>query len=233
MLRSIKKFVGHKLGAKDGHIGHVKDIYFDDQDWAVRYIVADTGAWLPGRLVLLAPHALGPWNAQEKLLPIHLTRHQIENSPPADLHKPVSRQYEEEYYRYYNWPFYWQGGALWGVSDFPMAPLVNMPPVSPPPGKRRRGTNADAHLRSAETLMGYQIQGSGQEAFGHVADFLMDDETWGIDHVVLDMGSWLSGKKVLLSPFEIEKISWSDSKVFIDSTKSALEKAPAYESSAA
>jgi hypothetical protein len=231
MLRSIKKIIGHKLGALDGAIGHVNDVYFDDQDWAVRYVVADTGSWLPGRLVLVAPHALGVWDPKEKALSVHLTRAQIEHSPSADLHKPVSRQYEEEYYRYYNWPFYWQGGALWGVSDFPMAPLVSVP-VDRPVSKRPRRSGPDAHLRSAETLIGYQIQGKEEAAFGHVTDFLMDDETWGIDHVIVDTGSWLSGKKVLISPFEIENISWSDSKVFVDATKSALENAPPYEAAA-
>ena len=52
MLQSLKQLYGDKLGASDGEIGHVKDFYFDDQNWAVRYVVADTGSWLPGRQVL-------------------------------------------------------------------------------------------------------------------------------------------------------------------------------------
>ena len=48
MLRSVKELYGAKLGASDGEIGHVKDFYFDDQNWAVRYVVADTGSWLAG-----------------------------------------------------------------------------------------------------------------------------------------------------------------------------------------
>ena len=57
MLRSIKQLYGDKLGASDGEIGQVKDFYFDDQSWTVRYLVADTGSWLPGRQVLISPHA--------------------------------------------------------------------------------------------------------------------------------------------------------------------------------
>jgi hypothetical protein len=57
MLRSIKQLYGDKLGASDGEIGHVKDFYFDDQSWVVRYLVADTGNWLSGRQVLISPHA--------------------------------------------------------------------------------------------------------------------------------------------------------------------------------
>jgi hypothetical protein len=224
MLKSLKKILGAKLGATDGHIGHVKDFYFDDQDWAVRYVMADTGTWIPARQVLISPHALKSLDAADKVLEVNLTRKQIENSPPVELHKPVSRQYEEEYYRYYKWPFYWQGGALWGISDFPM-----VPPLTPPlPKNPRRHPRRDAHLRSALGVMGYHIQGTDQE-FGKIADFLMDDETWAIDHVIIDTGHWLAGRKVLLAPLEVEHISWSDSKVFIDSSKAAIEHAPAYE----
>lgn len=58
MLRSIKQSYGNKLGASDGEIGHIKDFYFDDQNWTIRYLVADTGIWLPGRQVLISPHSL-------------------------------------------------------------------------------------------------------------------------------------------------------------------------------
>src|ERR1700722_15084776 len=131
MLRSIKQLYGDKLGASDGEIGHVKDFYFDDQNWAIRYLVVDTGSWLTGRQVLLSPHSLGRLDQGEKILRVNLTRKQIENGPSIELHKPVSRQYEELYYRYYGWPCYWQGDGLWGMSGFMIAAL----PTVPMPGK--------------------------------------------------------------------------------------------------
>jgi len=126
MLRSIRTLYRDKLGASDGEIGHVNDCYFDDQSWVIRYLVADTGSWLPGRQVLLSPHAFGSslYEVGKDLL-VNLTRKQIENSPSIDLHKPVSRQYEEEYYRYYGWPYYWQGDGLWGMGGFP---ILELPP---------------------------------------------------------------------------------------------------------
>ena len=57
MSRSINQLHGNKLEATDGEIGRVKDFYFDDQSWAVRYVAAETGAWLISRQVLLSPHA--------------------------------------------------------------------------------------------------------------------------------------------------------------------------------
>ena len=77
MLRSVKQLYGDKLGASDGEIGHVKDFYFDDQNWAVRYLVADTGTWLSGRKVLISPHALGSLEQAGKVLRVNLTRKQV------------------------------------------------------------------------------------------------------------------------------------------------------------
>src|ERR1017187_4743817 len=98
MLQSIKQLYGDKLGALDGEIGHVKDFYFDDRNWAVRYVVADTGSWLPGRQVLISPHSLGPLTPSGKVLLVNLTRKQVEDSPLIESHKPVSLQFEEEYH---------------------------------------------------------------------------------------------------------------------------------------
>ena len=73
--------------------------------------------------MLISPHAFGSLHQAGKLLLVNLTRKQIENSPSIESHKPVSRQYEEEYYRYYGWPYYWQGDGLWGMSGFPILEL--------------------------------------------------------------------------------------------------------------
>ncbi len=111
----------------------MKDFYFSDQSWAVRYLVADTGAWLASRQVLLSPHAIGKLYEDGKVMSVNLTRKQIENSPAIETHKPVSRQYEEEYYRYYGWPYYWQGDGLWGMSGFP---ILESPPRLCPANRR-------------------------------------------------------------------------------------------------
>ena len=103
MLHSIQERYGEKLRASDGEIGHVRDFYFDDKNWTVRYLVADTGHWLTGRLVLISPHAFGHLHPEGKVLLVNLTRKQIEDSPSIDEHKPVSRQHEEEYHRHYGY----------------------------------------------------------------------------------------------------------------------------------
>jgi sporulation protein YlmC with PRC-barrel domain len=86
MLQNTKELYGNKIAALDGEVGRVKDFYFDDQTGTVRYLVADTGSWLRGRLVLLAPPVFGKLDQYENTLHIKLTKKQIEDSPPVDSH---------------------------------------------------------------------------------------------------------------------------------------------------
>ena len=92
MSQNIKELYGNKLAARDGDIGKVKDFYFDDKTWVIRYLVADTGSWLPGRLVLLSPYAFEKLDLPEKTLHVRLSKKQIEDSPSLEVHMPVSRQ---------------------------------------------------------------------------------------------------------------------------------------------
>jgi len=101
MLLSLRQLYGKKLGASDGDIGHARDFYFNDQQWAIRYVVADTGSWLSGRLVLIPPRAFGNLHQDGDCLLVNLTRQQIENSPAIESHKPVSVQYQA----------YWDGAS--------------------------------------------------------------------------------------------------------------------------
>ena len=229
MLRSIKQLYGKKLGASDGEIGHVKDFYFEDQKWAVRYVVADTGSWLPGRQVLLSPHAVGSLQQAGKVLRVNLTRRQIEDSPSIEFHKPVSRQYEEEYHRYYGWPYYWQGSALWGMSGFPILELPAKPfPSEQPIANGPQPEHADAHLRSTQAVNGYHLQASDGIS-GHVTDFLMDDRSWAISQLIVKTGHRLSGNEVLIATKDVERISYDESTVFVNLTKEAVEQSPAYD----
>src|SRR5471032_2576566 len=142
MLQNTKELYGHKLAASDGDIGRVRDFYFDDKTWAVRYLVADTGTWLTGRQVLLAPHAFGRFDAAGKIVHVNLTRKQIEDSPSIEAHRPVSRQYEAEYFRYYGWPVYWIGDGYGGLGGFPgLSPV----PSADAPSHHGHNQRDDAH----------------------------------------------------------------------------------------
>jgi sporulation protein YlmC with PRC-barrel domain len=226
MLRTVSQLYGDKLGASDGEIGHVKDFYFDDRKLVVRYLVADTGSWLPGRKVLISPYALGSLHRAGKLVLVNLTRKQIEDSPSVEAHKPVSRQYEEEYYRYYGWPYYWEGSGLWGLSGFP---ILELPP-NPAPGdlagaSGRFPESAEVHLRSTQAVNGYHIQAS-DGVVGHICDFMLDDRSWAIRELVVKTGHRFSGKEVRIPASQVDRISYDDSTVFLNLTREAVEQSP-------
>jgi uncharacterized protein YrrD len=219
MLQNIKELYDDKLTASDGDIGHVEDFYFDDKTWAIRYLVANTGTWLSGRQVLLSPHAFGHWDRDRKSLLINLTRRQIENSPSIDSHRPVSRQYEEEYYRYYGWPTYWDGGGMWGAGEYPMA----LPPTKQEIEGHQHHHREDKHLRSTHAVTGYHIQ-ANDGTIGHVTGFMVDDKSWAIRELVVESGHWYSGKEILISSSKIERISYDESKVFVKLTKADIQR---------
>ncbi|MDR3460355.1 MAG: PRC-barrel domain-containing protein [Verrucomicrobiae bacterium] len=230
MLQSIKKLYGQKLAALDGEIGQVKDVYFDDHSRAVRYVIADTGTWLTSRQVLLSPRALGDLRPDEKVLSVKLTRKQIEDCPPIEWHKPVSRQYEEEYHRHYGWPYYWEGDGLWGgMRGFPILETPpNFSPAGPPAAFGPKAERPDAHLHSAQAVTGYHLQAT-DGITGHVCDFLMDPKSWAITQLVIKIGHRFTGKEVQLPMGQVERISYKESTVFVKLTREAVEKSPAYD----
>jgi hypothetical protein len=88
VLRTLADLQDYSIGA----IGHVKDFYFDDQAWVIRYFVVETGTWLSSRKVLISPLGLDKPNWPARLLSVSMTRQQIKDGPDIDTHKPVTRQ---------------------------------------------------------------------------------------------------------------------------------------------
>jgi sporulation protein YlmC with PRC-barrel domain len=82
MLHKIKDLQGDAIHAEDGEVGSVDDLYFDDEDWDVRYLVVNTRRWIPGPKYLVSPIAID----RERTLArgdirVELTREQISRCP--------------------------------------------------------------------------------------------------------------------------------------------------------
>ena len=94
------------------------------------------------------------------------------------------------------------------------------------------GKSDEVHLRSAKELRGYHIQGT-DEAIGHVADFIVDDETWEVRYLVIDTSNWWFGKKVLVAPHWATRISWEEGKIHLDLSRQAIKSSPEWDPHAA
>jgi hypothetical protein len=222
MLRKVRELRTYTLQVPNGFIGEIGDLYFDDATWTVRYLVANGSAWLSSRQVLISPIALGKIDDMKNTLDVNLTVEQVGNSPSIDSEKPVSREYEAEYYRYYGWPFYWVGEERWGWATYPMD--MRLPGMS----DTLHAQNGDPHLRSVEEVMGYQIQARDGD-IGRVVDFIVNDETWALRYLVITTRALLSGRQVLISPHWIENINWERSTVTVDLLRESIQSAPEYD----
>jgi hypothetical protein len=150
-----------------------------------------------------------------------LTKKQIEESPSLDSHKPVSRQFEENYFGYYGWPIYWAGPYSWGYERQVARDRAKWRAATP--GQK----TWDPHLRSTHAVSGYHIQATDGE-IGHVEDFIIDDDTWTIRYLLVNTLNWWPGKKVLVSPLWIDRVSWGESKVFVNLSRETIKLSPEY-----
>jgi len=227
MLRSANGLFGFAIEATDDSIGSVYDFFFDDDGWAIRYLVVETAKWLPGRRVLLSPQSFyrledgrkPDWD--KEVFPVSLTREQIKNSPHVATDKPVSRQQEVELFSYYEWTPYW--GPYGGTYPLPAAIRPPVDPAAQP--KREEG---DPHLRSMREVEGYRIHAADGE-IGHLEDFLIEEESWLIRHIVVDTRNWLPGKRVLVSSDWVAFVDWAERKVGVDLEKKAIRNGPPYD----
>ncbi len=227
MLHKANTLAGYTLHSLDGEIGKVKEFYFDDQHWTIRYLIVDTGDWLMSRKVLLSPYALSAITEAEKYITVDLTKKQIEASPSLDSDKPVSQQFEEEYFDYYGWPMYWTGPYMWGNYPYITRDIVSWKEFSPTTDNTETNNAWDPHLRSTHDVSGHHIQANDGE-IGNVSDFIIDDKSWAIRYFIVDTGNWWPGKKVLVSPKWIERISWPDAKVFVALSRKGIAQSPEY-----
>ena len=225
MLRSAKELRDYVLSAKDGHIGRSRDFLFDDSAWTIRYMVADTGKWLPKRKVLLSPISLGEPDWRSQLFPVNLTRNELERSPELNSDAPVSKEYERDWHEHFNWAPYWHGGGIWGAGAVPQA--LSKPSTGKTATMEKIETPAH-NLRSMHEVTGYHIEASDGE-IGHVEDFIIDDMTWTVRYVVVDTKNWLPGKKVLVAPSWAREIDWADRKVYVDVSRDRIKESPEFD----
>lgn len=223
-LRSVMDIKGYVFNAQDGEIGKCSDVLFDDQHWAIRYIVADTMKWLPGRKVLISPISVDDADGVTRRLNVGLTKDQIKEAPPLDTDAPVSRQYEIAFNKYHDWAHYWGGSSVWGTHLHPR--------MLKHPGEEHISLNIsddNPRLRSAREVSGYHIEAKDTK-IGHVEDFIVDIDTWIIRYLVIDTKNWVpASKKVLVAPSWADTVDWKRSRLMVDLTSEQIKNSPEYE----
>lgn len=201
MLMRANDVIGLRIHATDGDVGHVSDLYIDEQKWIVRHIVVDTGQWLPGRHVLVPPRPIVGVEWRHHRLETALTGGQVRTSPAAETDKPVSRQHEFDSRDYVDPLLFWADGELVSV-------------IGSPPGSSPANHEDDHHLHSLRSVIHYSASAVDAE-LGHVTDMVFDDEAWTIDDIVVNTRRWLPGTHLLVPSASVEAISWLERTVHL------------------
>lgn len=225
MLYRTKQFYGKHLETRDGdRVGHISDCYFDERNWTVLFFGVDTDWWTPFRRVLVSPRVFLSIPRHGRVLPVNLTRRQIENGPALDPNEPVTARHGADFYRYYNWPFYWLGGSLWGPSDFP-GEGPGAGPQLPPNRKDTRIVPAEEHLRSTRALFGFPIQ-CPSARIGKVEDLMVDDKQWRVHYLVMELDHhWFVPETMIISTQKVLPIDWQRERVSITPSKNEISRA--------
>lgn len=236
MLRTVERLTGYAIRATDDELGHIEELYFDDEGWGVRYLVVKTGAWFIREQVLISPHSVISISDDDETINVNLTRKQVEQSPDIDTHQPVSRQMEREHASYFGYVPYWAGPYLWGLGTYPVAPtevaeVDRVAPFNVPVegGVQTEPNDHDVHLRSAASIGNYAIAGVDGD-IGHVHDLLFDDESWVVRYLIVDTRNWWpGGKKVVIAVQWIDDISWTETAVQLRLTRDQIKSSPEYD----
>lgn len=224
MIHNEKKIHGYKINATDDELGKTDAFLFDDENWTIRYLVADTRTWLPGKTVLISPISITAVNHEEEQVSVQLTKDQVKDSPDID-ENVVTRKQEQRLNEFYGWGHYWVGPGVWGPAMY--QPHLLREDL----GRQASETVADleeSHLRTTSEVQNYEIHATDGR-IGHVESFLIDDETWKIRYIIVDTKNWLPGKKVLVAPAWINKVKFDEKSVHVAIEKEAVKNAPEYD----
>ena len=228
MMRSADEIIGYSLNTTDETFGSCQDLLFDDQMWTIRYIMANTGLFKMGRLVLIPPMMIDKPDWETRNINLNVSKETLENGPAPEKNQPVSRQCEKKIYDHFHYPYYWAGTSLWGVSDYPVIPDIvqNAPKQTSQEVQTEKPEN---HLRSFDEVKGYDIK--AEDGFiGHVQDFIIDDVTWALRYVVVDTRNWLpGGKKVMLSMNWARSVTWVEKAFEMDLTREEIKNGPEFD----
>ncbi len=232
MIRSAKQTIGYTVQAQDGEVGKIVDLYLEDKEWIYRYLVVDTGGWLNGRVLLISPASISEKGWADGSVRLNDTRERLKNSPDINTKAPVSRHVEMEFHRYYGFPFYWGGDAIWGPGMTPgaLAAAAMIAPVLEQEEQQVESEIGDeeSHLRSTEAVAGYTIHARDGDV-GHVDDFVFDDESFRINFIVVDTSKWLAGKKVIIPPTWVTRVDWASREVWVDLKRDTVKDSPEYD----
>ena len=228
MRLSCKTLLRFRAFATDAELGPIRDVYFDDGSWQVRYLILNSRKWLPGHRVLLTPKSVAGLDRAAKAIRFDLGFDEVKRAPSLLEHLPVTREHEVALHDFYGWPQYWLGSASLGLP-----PLIDLnglqsplPPEEVVAGASSIQSQSEPGLQSYKDLRHFTIRGAdGTSDFGFVEDFVLNYLEWTLPFVTVRPKN---GHTVLLPTGLIKHIDIEAKAICVTIDKEALDKYPTF-----
>lgn len=217
MLYLTSTLKSYNIQATDGEMGKVKDFYFDDHNWAIRYAQVDTHKWLPARNVYVSPSSFERVNEGEERVEVNHTKEAIKNSPTIPADAEISKANEASLTEYYGWNRYWRGENLWGAVDRPFIPKV---PLQDSENAAKRNElemneNRNYVLLNESDTIGIKVHGHDGK-MGEITDLIFDDEYWKIQYLVIKIVKLPAERYYLINTKHITSVEWPEKDLYVD-----------------
>jgi len=206
----LKKY---NILATDGEIGKVKDVYFDDDKWAIRYAIADTRKWLPGRKVPLSPSSFIAFDNTLENLQVDYDKETIRQSPEIPENEDLTRESKQRIDQYYGWAPYWP--EIYGGGQMATVDLNIEEPQEYPIIEEQAPIEPAYNLRSEEETINFRVHANDGK-LGKIVDFIYDADDWKIKYIVVESSeSFLNEKYYLVLPEQLESADWLEGDLYV------------------
>lgn len=206
MLIAFEAVLGCTVNDADGVIGSLHDLLFDRDTWHIRYLVVSTEEWVRHKHILLSPEVVRRAAWSEDQLDLDVDRRQIEKYPDVGEVPALTREKEIELAGHFGWQPYWES----------IVPVIKEEPP---------------RLWRARELVGYGVF-TGKSDVGEVEDLIVDDRAWQVRQFLIDVGSWIEGRRVLVATEHVKAIEWDRRQLRLDLSKARLQQQPPYDPAA-
>jgi hypothetical protein len=96
-------------------------------------------------------------------------------------------------------------------------------------GPAQAARTEDEHLDSVKQTAGFHIRARNGE-IGHVDDFLIGEDSWRINYLLVDTSNWIGGRSVIVSSEAVERVDKADSEIHVAADRDAIANAPKLDS---
>ena len=213
MLHSINSLFGYELIGKDGTLGTVFDVLIDDSNWSTRYLLIDTGVWLPGKKLIIEPKVLQEPNTDSQTIPIKLDRSSVTKEIET-LHGFDS----------YSW---WEPSVHHSTATRTAPALAMLGPTAEPIVRENEKDTDISTLHSLKTLIGQGVS-VDKNRMGSVEDFILCTDDWKLPFLIATTRTWLPQKRVMVATTVIKRVVPLTRTIQLSLSKQAFESCPEY-----